>query len=103
MEMGNLNLINQYNELEGSMHIDGIKVTARADRINQICANAIEIIDFKTGYTPSHTEILEGKYPQLPLEALIAELGGFNLNANDIKIKYIAIKGRDTSLENKRI
>jgi ATP-dependent helicase/nuclease subunit B len=52
-------------------------LTARADRIDRLRDGGLGIVDFKTGGLPSHAEIASGYAPQLPLEAAIAEAGGF--------------------------
>ena len=50
---------------------------ARADRIDRLPSGGLAIIDYKTGQIPTKTEVERGISPQLPLEALIAEAGGF--------------------------
>ncbi len=52
-------------------------VTAKADRIEQWGDGALAIVDYKTGTPPSETVVRLGDSPQLPLEAAIAEHGGF--------------------------
>lgn len=53
-------------------------VTARADRLDtSLAGTEAAIIDYKTGGQYSGTKMKEGYYPQLPLEALILEHGGF--------------------------
>ena len=52
-------------------------LTAHADRIDRDGQGRLLLIDYKTGAPPSEREIVAGFAPQLPLEALIAEAGGF--------------------------
>ena len=52
-------------------------LTATADRIDRDRSGALVLVDYKTGAVPSEREIAAGFAPQLPLEALIAEAGGF--------------------------
>ncbi len=52
-------------------------LTAFADRLELAPDGSITIIDYKTGKPPSDTEVLSGRSPQLPLEAVIAEQGRF--------------------------
>ncbi len=50
---------------------------ATADRIDHFKDGGLEIIDYKTGAPPSKKSVEEGLAPQLPLEAAIAQAGGF--------------------------
>lgn len=69
------------SEIEGSLTIDGpagpFTVTAKADRIDRLLDGSLAVIDYKTGGVPSTTEVIAGFAPQLPLEAAIAQAGGF--------------------------
>ncbi|MFH1806633.1 MAG: double-strand break repair protein AddB [Pseudomonadota bacterium] len=56
----------------------GFRVFARADRLDVLRDGGIAIIDYKTGSPPSQSDVANGFAPQLPLEAAIAEQGGFN-------------------------
>jgi len=69
-------------EVSGALELSGpagsFLLTCKADRIdrdNQ--AQGLVLIDYKTGTPPSNREIELGFAPQLPLEAAIAEAGGF--------------------------
>jgi len=53
------------------------RLTARIDRMDRLADGTAEIIDYKTGGVPSRRQVAFGHAPQLPLEALIAEAGGF--------------------------
>ncbi|MEM7442484.1 MAG: double-strand break repair protein AddB [Pseudomonadota bacterium] len=71
-------------EAAGRLYVDApagrFEVTARVDRIDGRAAagaSALTIIDYKTGQPPSTAMVTSGYYPQLQLEALIAEAGGF--------------------------
>ncbi|QQS11227.1 MAG: double-strand break repair protein AddB [Rhodospirillales bacterium] len=74
-------------------------VTARADRIDRLADGSWEIIDYKTGATPSKRE-LEALYaPQLPLEAAIATGGGFKAGGAApaaVALSYWRLNGQDT-------
>ncbi|MDA0654442.1 MAG: PD-(D/E)XK nuclease family protein, partial [Proteobacteria bacterium] len=52
-------------------------VTARADRIDRLHGGGLAIVDYKTGAPPTKTDIETGFAPQLAIEAVIAEAGGF--------------------------
>ncbi len=56
-------------------------LTAKADRLDRLAAGGLEIIDYKTGAPPSGKKLETGYFPQLPLEALIAAAGGFDVLA----------------------
>lgn len=67
-----------YTEQDGTLDTEsGFQVFARADRIDQLRDGGIAIIDYKTGAPPSQIDVAGGFAPQLPLEAAIAEKGGF--------------------------
>ncbi len=70
-----------YGEVTGSTRIDGpageFIVAARADRIEETIAGTLNVINYKTGVPPSSSEVSQGYSPQLALEAMIAEDGGF--------------------------
>jgi ATP-dependent helicase/nuclease subunit B len=52
-------------------------LTSRADRIDRLSDGTLAIFDYKTGHAPSGPQVKSGLAPQLPLEAAIAERGGF--------------------------
>lgn len=68
-------------EARGTLEIDigdGVfTLTAVADRIDRTDDDRLVIIDYKTGEVPTQKSVREGLSPQLTLEALIAERGGF--------------------------
>jgi ATP-dependent helicase/nuclease subunit B len=68
-------------EVTGRMLLDGpagpFTLRAKADRIDSLPDGGLAIIDYKTGNPPTKPEIALGFAPQLPLEAAIAEAGGF--------------------------
>lgn len=78
-----------HNEIYGQITYDApggpFKITAIADRVDETTDGKISIIDYKTGKTRSIKEMTDGKAPQLPIEGIIAEKGGFK----DIKAKKV--------------
>jgi ATP-dependent helicase/nuclease subunit B len=52
-------------------------LTARADRIDLRADGGIVVTDYKSGQFPNLRSVVEGRSPQLPLEAAIAAAGGF--------------------------
>jgi ATP-dependent helicase/nuclease subunit B len=53
-------------------------LTCIADRIDRDPAEGFEIIDYKTGRTPTKPQVESGFSPQLPLEAAVLQAGGFD-------------------------
>jgi ATP-dependent helicase/nuclease subunit B len=66
-------------------------LSARADRIDLRKDGAIAIADYKSGQPPSPSQILSGLAPQLPLEAAIAQDGGFDDIPKGTSIAEIAV------------
>jgi len=68
-------------EVRGTMTLDApestFDITAVADRIDILANGSLAIIDYKTGAPPTEKEVKAGFAPQLPLEAAIAQSGGF--------------------------
>ncbi|MAO54900.1 MAG: double-strand break repair protein AddB [Rhodospirillaceae bacterium] len=68
-------------EAEGSLTLETgagpFTLTCIADRIDRDPADGFEIIDYKTGRTPTKPQVESGFSPQLPLEAAVLREGGF--------------------------
>ncbi|GGB34420.1 double-strand break repair protein AddB [Tistrella bauzanensis] len=71
-----------HTEIRGSVVLDApggpFRLTAVADRIDRFADGSFAILDYKTGSPPSGRDIQRGIAPQLPLEALILDRGGFD-------------------------
>ena len=69
------------SEVSGELILNGpegaFTLRAKADRIDRRGTGGLVIIDYKTGNIPSEKQVAAGRRPQLSLEALIAEAGGF--------------------------
>ena len=69
-------------EVAGAIEFDApggrFRLTARADRIDELVGGGIAVIDFKTGAPPTKREVQAGFAPQLPLEAAMVAQGGFS-------------------------
>ncbi len=72
-------------------------MTAKADRIDLLTDGGIEILDYKTGGVPTKKDVVAGLSPQLALEALIVEAGGFEgVPAAAVSaIRYLKLTGGD--------
>jgi ATP-dependent helicase/nuclease subunit B len=77
------NIVRVLTELRGSLTIEApagpFILTARADRIDLTSTGLLAIYDYKSGSAPSESAVSTFRSPQLPLEALIAANGGFQL------------------------
>jgi ATP-dependent helicase/nuclease subunit B len=91
-------------EVDGALDLPiGFKLTARADRIDVAEDGAVVIYDYKTGKPPVQKHVDELFAPQLPLEAAIAEGGGFApLGTPAVKdLRYIHVSGRQDGGEDR--
>ncbi|MBF0560762.1 MAG: double-strand break repair protein AddB [Alphaproteobacteria bacterium] len=70
-------------------------LSAKADRIDVLNDGDLAILDYKTGVLPSAKAIAAGYAPQLPLEAAMAQRGGFaGVAAGPVtEIAYWRLKG----------
>ena len=92
-----------HTETEGSFtfDVDGkpFTLTGKADRIDVFKNKSARILDYKTGTVPSPKEVASGYAPQLPLEALIFQKGGFKdlkaLPLSDLAFWKLAAKTED--------
>jgi ATP-dependent helicase/nuclease subunit B len=86
-------------EVNGKMEIGGpgapFTLTARADRIDNRADTGLQVMDYKTGAPPSAAQVEKQFAPQLPLEAAIAQAGGFEkLDAGEIaSLVYLTLSG----------
>ena len=68
-------------EIRGETRLDGpagsFTLTARADRVELRADGGLVIVDYKSGNPPSATDVVRRTARQLPIEAIIAEAGGF--------------------------
>jgi ATP-dependent helicase/nuclease subunit B len=75
-----------------------LTIRALADRIDEVEKGVLEIIDYKTGRVPSRREMEALFAPQLLLEAVIAERGGFEHleeKAEKVHLSYWRANGLD--------
>lgn len=90
-------IVATHTELDGAVDLpSGFRLTARADRIDVTEDGSIVIYDYKTGKPPRAKHVDDLYAPQLPLEAAIAEAGGFaDLGRRAVAaLVYIQASGR---------
>lgn len=90
-------------EASGEMTLRGVSgvfaIRATADRIDKLADGTLDIIDYKTGSSPSTEQVAAGYAPQLPLEALIAagETGfagkGGSVRGRTSQLSYWRLRG----------
>lgn len=94
-----------YSEIKGTLALPcGFHLTARADRIDETRDGRVVIYDYKTGSLPNQKQVGELYAPQLPLEAAIAEAGGFSaLGSCAVRdLVYIQASGRQEGGEEQK-
>ncbi|MFZ1894622.1 MAG: double-strand break repair protein AddB, partial [Rhodoplanes sp.] len=72
------------------------RLSARADRIEQLADGRYAILDFKTGQPPSDKQVRIGVAPQLTLEGAILRNGGFPGIARNLslaELTYVRLTG----------
>ncbi len=88
-------------EVEGMLVLDApggpFRVRARADRIEVGRDGRLSVLDYKTGPVPGSGDVCSGLAPQLPIEALIAECGGFDrvAQAEAALLLFVQLKGSE--------
>ena len=90
----------RHAEIGGAQEMPGLSttITGRADRIDVLTDGTTEILDFKTGATPSVSQARALLAPQLPLEGAMAKLGAFGDAAKASRISelaYVRLRERD--------
>ncbi len=99
------NIKNSFVEVKGkwSFPVGGeiFSLRGKADRIDILNDNNVQIIDYKTGTIPPKKNIQKFLAPQLLLEALMVKNGAFEKigNAKCSALKYIKVKAGEDALE----
>lgn len=100
-----ITLKNIISEVWGTMTIPSPKgnftIRAKADRIDEHNDGKLTIIDYKTGQSPSTKSVMAFYSPQLLIEALIAERGGFeNLSVKEVdSLLYLKLNDKNGGLK----
>jgi ATP-dependent helicase/nuclease subunit B len=99
-----------YTEINGRLDIPlgarSFRLTARADRIEQLSDGRYAILDYKTGQAPTEKQVRIGLSPQLTLEAAILRGGGFAgiaAGASISELVYVTLRGGEPAGEDKTI
>ena len=69
-----------------------VVLKARTDRLDETIDGQYQIVDYKTGTPPKKSDVLKGYFPQLPLEAIIAQAGGFDEKETGKKLPAKKVK-----------
>jgi ATP-dependent helicase/nuclease subunit B len=62
-----------------------VEILAKADRLDELSGGGWRVLDYKTGQVPTEKKVVEGAAPQLALEAMILEAGGYPTISADAK------------------
>ncbi|WP_420403708.1 double-strand break repair protein AddB [Nisaea sp.] len=98
-----------WTEKKGNVTVRGlgdpVDLNCEADRIERLADGGFAIIDFKTGTPPTESQVTAGYSPQLPLEALILSMGGFEgVPEGAVEaLEYWRLSGGDPAGERKGI
>ncbi len=102
-------LVASHGEAPGRFLLDGpagpFELVCKADRIDRRRDGCLIIVDYKTGSLPKRSDVDLGFAPQLPLEAAIAEAGGFAeiAVASVAELAYWRLAGGDIAGEVKAL
>lgn len=81
------------NEEKGSIlfNIQGeaFKLSGTADRIEKRIGGKVAILDFKSGKPPTEAQVRSGLSPQMPLQGLIAQRGGYKKLGNSVAVEAL--------------
>lgn len=101
-------VVRRFEEARGSTHFQELDTTLSgfADRIDVMEDGSIEIIDFKTGTSPSVKQARTLLAPQLPLEGAMARLGAFEATGGPVlsvsDLLYVRLRERELYQESLR-
>ena len=96
-----------HNEVSGRLVLQApagdFALTAKADRVDETTDGRVNIIDYKTGKARSKAEVEKAFAPQLPIEGLIAENGGFEgiAKAEVAELIYWQLAKKETVIDDK--
>ncbi len=70
----------------------GVTLRGRADRIDKMVLGGADIVDYKTGSTPSIGQAFTLVSPQLALEAALLKRNGFDVKTHASDLLYVRLK-----------
>lgn len=103
------NVAKSHTEIFGQISYDApageFVVEATADRIDEMKDGTLSIIDYKSGAAHGPSEIMRAKAPQLPVEGLIAQNGGFKtIKGTEVSVlKYWRLGKKEIGCEGKDV
>lgn len=74
---------------ELSVEGEPFRLSGTADRIETRIGGRLAILDFKSGKPPSEAQVRAGLSPQMPLQGLIAQRGGFAKYTNATEVEAL--------------
>ena len=96
-------LLRCLTEHKGSLTLNlaggDVEIVATADRLDELAGGGWRILDYKTGQVPGASQVVAGAAPQLALEAMILEAGGYPTISADAKaaaLVYWKLSGGET-------
>jgi ATP-dependent helicase/nuclease subunit B len=103
-------LLHCLTEHEGSVLLQlvggEVEILAKADRLDELAGGGWRVLDYKTGQVPGATQVMTGAAPQLALEAMILEAGGYptiNADAKATALVYWKLSGGEKPGEEKKL
>jgi ATP-dependent helicase/nuclease subunit B len=103
-------LLRCLTEHKGSLTLNltggDVEIVATADRLDELAGGGWRILDYKTGQVPGATQVVAGAAPQLALEAMILEAGGYPTISADAKaaaLVYWKLSGGEKPGEEKNL
>jgi ATP-dependent helicase/nuclease subunit B len=93
-------LLRCLTEHKGSLTLNlaggDVEIVATADRLDELAGGGWRVLDYKTGQVPGASKVVQGAAPQLALEAMILEAGGYptiSANAKAAALVYWRLSG----------
>jgi ATP-dependent helicase/nuclease subunit B len=103
-------LLRCLTEHKGSLTLNltggDVEIVATADRLDELAGGGWRILDYKTGQVPGATQVIAGAAPQLALEAMILEAGGYptiSADARAAALVYWKLSGGEKPGEEKNL